>query len=220
LNSDPNERKETWFHHVAHALRGRLIAGLLVVVPLWLTYVALKFFFTTLDSFFAPLIERLLGFPIPGLGFVLLISFIYLIGMITSNILGRSIVHFWESILNRIPFVKNIYQGAKQLIQTISLSKTLGFKRVVFIEYPRKGICAVGFVTNTFEEKITHKRYTIVFLPSPPNPINGMFVFIPEDEAIETNLTIEEAIKMVVSAGIVASGNIQMRRNVGESLTS
>ena len=121
-------------NHLYQQIRRRLVAGLLVVVPIWLTYAALKFIFVSLDGFFAPLAENLLGFPIPGLGFVLLLLFLYLIGMIATNILGRSVVQFWEGILERIPLVRSIYQGAKQLIQSISASKTLeGFKRVVLV---------------------------------------------------------------------------------------
>ena len=207
IKKEPSIFNRTW-----HSVRHRLLAGILIVVPLWLTYVALKFFFGILDGVFAPLVERSFGFSIPGLGFVLLIAFLYLVGMITSNILGKSLVHFWESILNKIPLVKNIYQGAKQLIHTISNSKTMGFKRVVFIEYPRHGLFAVGFVTNSFVDQGTSKRYSIVFLPTPPNPINGMFEIVPEADLIETNLTIEDGIKMVISAGIVTPQNVATRQ--------
>ncbi|MBI4372345.1 MAG: DUF502 domain-containing protein [Candidatus Omnitrophica bacterium] len=204
--------KAPLFLRLRHNIQGKLIAGLLLVVPLWLTYVALKFTFVTLDGFFGDPIRRWLGFSIPGLGFILLLIFLYLIGAVTTNILGRSLVHFWESILNRIPFVKNIYQGAKQLIHTISLSKTFGFKRVVFIEYPRLGSWAVGFVTNSVEDKGSGKRLAIIFLPSPPNPVNGMFVLVPEQDLIETNLTIEDGIKMVVSAGMVMPPTLATRQ--------
>jgi len=190
-------------------IQRRLIAGLLLVVPLWVTYFALKFFFILLDGFFAPLIRKLLGISIPGLGFLLLILFIYLIGMVTTNFIGKSLIHFGESILNRIPFVKNIYQGAKQLIHTISLSKSLGFKRVVLIEYPRPGLKAVGFVTNQIEDKRDGKRYVVVFLPTPPNPVNGMFEIVPEDQIIETNISIEDGIKMVMSAGMLTPSNFK-----------
>ena len=203
MKSKTNHQNSSLWVRIGHSIRHQLINGLLVAIPLWLTYVALKFFFGLLDGFFAPLIRRSLGFSIPGLGFVLLLIFLYLIGMVMSNILGRSLFQFWENILDRIPLVKNIYQGAKQLIQTISLSKTFGFKKVVLIEYPRPGLRAIGFVTNTFEDKGNHKRYTVVFIPSPPNPINGLFEIVPENEIIETNLSIEEAIKMVVSAGML-----------------
>ena len=196
-------QKSTIGNKIRHTIQRRMVAGLLVVVPLWMTYFALKFFFFLFDGFFAALIHKWFGISIPGLGFLLLIIFIYLIGMITTNIIGRSLFHFGEGILNKIPFVRNVYQGAKQLIHTISMSKSLGFKRVVLIEYPRPGLKAVGFVTNQIEDKRDGKRYAVVFLPTPPNPVNGMFEIVPEDQLIETNLTIEDGIKMVMSAGMI-----------------
>ena len=207
-NTDSNQ--PSFFTRLRHSLRSRFIAGLLVVTPLWLTYIALRFFFRTLDGFFAPLIKRSFGFSIPGLGFILLLAFIYLIGMITSNILGRSLVHFWESILNRIPFVKNIYHGAKQLIHTISLSKTAGFKRVVLVEYPRPGLLAVGFVTNAVQDEGNGKRFVVVFIPHTPNPTSGMFEIVPDNEIIETRLTVEEGIKMVISGGLITPSNFTL----------
>lgn len=201
--------KNSFFVNIRHVLQRRLISGLLVVVPLWLTYIALKFFFFLLDGFFAPIVKRIFGFSIPGLGFLLLVAFVYLIGMVTTNIIGKSLIHLGESILNRIPLVKNIHQSAKQLIQTISVSKTMGFKRVVLIEYPRKDLFAVGFVTNLIDDKRTGRKFTIVFIPTPPNPVNGIFEIVPEEQVIETNLTIEDGIKMVMSAGILTPLNFK-----------
>jgi len=191
-------------NHLYQQIRRRLVAGLLVVVPIWLTYAALRFIFVSLDGFFAPLAENLLGFPIPGLGFVLLLLFLYFIGMTATNILGRSVVQFWESILERIPLVRSIYQGAKQLIQTISASKTLeGFKRVVLIEYPRRGLFTLAFVTNFVEDKPHGRRFAVVFIPTPPNPISGISIILPESDLMETNLTVEAGIKMIISGGLV-----------------
>ncbi len=209
--SNSESKRPSYFVRVGHSIRSRFIAGLLVVTPLWLTYVALRFFFRTLDSFFAPLIRKSFGFSIPGLGFLLLVGFIYLIGMITSNILGRSLFHFWESILHRIPLVRNIYQGAKQLIHTISISKTSGFKRVVLVEYPRSGLYAVGFVTNSVEDKTSGKQFVVVFIPHTPNPTSGMFEIVPANEVTETGLTIEEGIKMVISGGLITPPGFALR---------
>ena len=210
MESDSESKRPSYFTHVITSIRHRFLAGLLIVAPLWLTYVALKFFFRTLDGFFAPLVKHSFGFSIPGLGFVLLIVFIYLIGMITSNILGRSLFHFWESILHRIPFVKNIYQGAKQLIQTVSFSKTGGFKRVVLVEYPRQGLLALGFVTNSVQDSASGKRFVVVFIPHTPNPTSGMFEIVRENEVTETGLTVEEGIKMVISGGLITPSNFSL----------
>ncbi len=210
--------KNSFSVKIRHIIQRRLIAGLLVVVPLWLTYIALKFFFFLLDGFFAPIVRRIFGFSIPGLGFLLLVAFIYLIGMITTNIIGKSLIHLGESLLNRIPLVKNIYQGAKQLMHTISMSKTMGFKRVVLIEYPRNGLYAVGFVTNLVEDKRTSRKFIVVFLPTPPNPVNGMFEIVPEEQVIETNLTIEDGIKMVMSAGMITPSNFKTAESPSKSI--
>lgn len=211
--------KNSFFSKVRRIIQRRLIAGLIVVVPLWLTYVALKFFFFLLDGFFAPIIKRVFGFSIPGLGFLLLVLFVYLIGMITTNIIGKSLIHLGESILNRIPFVKNIYQGAKQLMHTISMSKTMGFKRVVLIEYPRKDLFAVGFVTNLINDKRNGRKFIVVFIPTPPNPVNGMFEIVPEEQVIETNLTIEDGIKMVMSAGMLTPSTFQTVESPPKSIS-
>ena len=216
MTTQSSEHRHSFWIRIRHRVQSRLIAGLLVVVPLWLTYVALKFFFVTLDGFLAPWVERWFGFRFPGFGFVLLFIFIYVIGMVTTNILGRSFVRFGEAILSRIPLVKNIYQGAKQLIHTISLSKTLGFKRVVFIEYPRVGLLAVGFVTNSIVDEKSGKQFTIVFIPTPPNPINGIFEIVPDEDVTETNLTIEEGIKMVISAGMIRPSRLVLGTGGGK----
>jgi len=211
MDLSSEKKDKSFLIEIRNSLKRRLLTGLLVVVPLWLTYFALKFFFRTLDSFFAPLLKRFFGMSMPGLGFILLVAFIYLVGMITANIIGKSILQFGESLLNRIPFVKNIYQAAKQLVQTVSFSRSMGFKRVVLVEYPRKGLWAVGFVTNSIELEKEKKRFDVVFIPTTPNPTSGFIEMIPEGEAVEINLTIEEGLKMVISGGLVSPKQIATR---------
>jgi uncharacterized membrane protein len=196
--------KPSLFIRIARHARGRLVAGLLVVVPLWLTYVALNFFFKKLDSIFAPVVDKWLGISFPGLGFIFLFAFLYLIGVIATNIVGRSLINFGESIVNRIPLVKNLYQATKQLLQSISFSRGMGFKKVVFIEYPRAGLKALAFVTNTIvDEREKDQRYLTVFIPTTPNPTSGVFELVPESQAMPANMTIEEGIKMVISGGLM-----------------
>lgn len=195
--------KQSFWFRLRHRLENRLIAGILIVVPLWVTYVALKFFFKSLDSFFAPILKKFLPFTVPGMGFILLLVFLYLVGLVAANIMGRSLINLWESILNRIPFVKNIYNATKQLIQTMSVSKSLGFQKVVFVEYPRKDVMTIGFVTNTVRFEKEKKKFFNVFIPNPPNPATGVVVIVPEDEVTDANMTIEEALRFVLSVGIV-----------------
>jgi len=204
VESTTEKQKASFLKQLQFHLRRQWLAGLLVVGPLWMTYVALKFFFRMLDSFFAPIVTHWLHFSVPGLGFILLLAFLYLIGLITTNILGRSIVHFGESVLSRIPVVKNIYYAAKQLFHTLSISRTLGFKRVVFVEYPRPGLFGIGFVTNLIQDERTKKKFEVVFIPTTPNPTSGVSELVPEGELIETNLSVEEGLKMVISGGLVS----------------
>ncbi len=194
---------------VAKHVRTQMLAGVLVVVPLWLTFVALQFFFAKLDSIFHPIVERTFGSVFPGLGLVLLFVFLYLVGIITRNIVGRTLVNIGESILNRIPLVKNIYQSTKQLIQTVSMSRTMGFKEVVFFEYPRKGLKALGFVTNHIMDEEKNERYLTIFVPTTPNPTSGVFEIVPERDVIRPGITIEEGVKMVISGGMMLPEKIE-----------
>ena len=200
-------------------VRARLLAGILVVVPLWLTYVALRFSFRHIDSFFAPGVKKWFGIAIPGLGFVLLFVFLYAIGVIARNMVGRSLIKFGESILNRIPLVKNIYQATKQLLEKISDPSTLGFQRAVLVEYPRPGLLAIGFVTNRVYDSKSRKTFVAVFIPTTPNPTSGLFELVPEDQVINTNMSIEEAIKIVVSGGLMLPSGFQIRAGEKENLT-
>ncbi|MBI5411175.1 MAG: DUF502 domain-containing protein [Nitrospirae bacterium] len=194
MKSATDRQPSSMWMRIIHSIRRQCLAGLFVAAPLWLTYVALKFFFHLLDSVFAPLLRHWVGVSIPGLGFILLFLFLYLIGMMTSNILGRSFFHFWEAMLHRIPLVKNVYQGAKQLVHTFSIPKAQGFERVVLVEYPRAGLFAVGFVTNATEDQRTARTFAVVFIPTTPNPTSGVLELVPRAELIETNLTVEEGI--------------------------
>src|SRR3989338_4289219 len=173
-------KKVSFWIKLRNTVRRRLIAGLLIVVPLWLTFMSLRFFFRVLDAFFAPLVIRLFGTNVPGVGFVLLVVFLYVIGMTAANILGRSVIRLGENILSRIPLVKTLYLGTKQLIEIVSASRNFGFKRVVLVEYPRPGLRAVGFVTNAIQDRGSTEQFVSVFIPTAPNPTSGVFELVPE----------------------------------------
>jgi uncharacterized membrane protein len=206
--------KPVFFGQFAKHIRARLLTGILVVIPLWLTYAALTFFFKQLDNVLKPWVAKWFGASFPGLGFVFLIIFVYLIGLIATNIVGRTLIGFGESILNRIPLVKNIYYSSKQLLQTISMSRTMGFEKVIFMEYPRKGLRAVAFVTNTIEDPKTKKKYHTVFIPTTPNPTSGVFEIVPQEDVIDSDMTIEEGIKMVISGGLMIPPQYEHKKKI------
>lgn len=195
-----------------HKLKGYFLTGLLVVVPIGLTFLVVRWIVTTMDralmralpSAWQP--DLLFGIKIPGLGLAATALLILLIGILTANIFGRSLVNFYERMLDKIPFVKGIYGLFKQVVDTV-LSRDKGaFRKAVLIEYPRREIWAVAFVTGISEGEVQHvtsKRLVNVFVPTTPNPTSGFYILLPEDDIIELSMTVEEAFKLIISGGMV-----------------
>jgi uncharacterized membrane protein len=192
-------------------LRKYLIAGLLVWLPLAATVAIIKLLIDLLDgtllllpSEFRP--EAIFGFSIPGFGVLLAISTLILTGVLAANLLGRSLVEFWEAILSRIPIVRNIYNAVKQISTTVLASEGKSFRKVVMVEYPRKGVWSIGFLSNEDVETegvLANVDITAVFVPTTPNPTSGFIVLFPKEEIMELNMTIEEGFKFVISMGVI-----------------
>ena len=134
------------------------------------------------------------------IGVLITLVIIWIIGLVATNIVGRKILKLPEVLLLKAPVVNRIYQTIRQIIQTIIVSKT-ALRQVVLVEYPRKGVYTIAFVTNVYEEK--GKKNVSLFIPTTPNPTSGFFVIVPEEEVIPLKMTVEEAMKLVVSAGII-----------------
>jgi len=174
--------------------------GLVLVVPLGLTAWILVWIFNSIDNILGPYIEKLLGFYYPGIGFGVMVVLIYLIGLLAGNFVGRRLIHFGESLLARVPVVRPLYSGIKQILESFSSPGTTGFMQVVLVEYPRKGIKAIGFITNELTDSSGQKLVN-VFIPTAPNPTTGFLQIMKEEEIARTKLSVDDAIKMVVSAG-------------------
>jgi uncharacterized membrane protein len=174
--------------------------GIVLVVPLGITIWILYWIFYNIDSILHPLIEFIWGHPIPGIGFGATIILIYLVGLIASNFIGRRLIRFGESMLAKVPVVRPLYQGIKQILESFSSPNQTGFMQVVLVEFPHKGMKSIGFVTNEFSDKSGEKTYN-VFIPTAPNPTTGFLEIIKESELIPTRLSVDDAVKMVVSAG-------------------
>ena len=201
-------------------LKRYFISGVLVVVPIILTYIVLKFLFETIDGILQPLIHRLLGYYIPGLGVFSTILIIILAGVLTRNVIGAWIYRRGDNILARLPIIRPIYSSAKQLLEAIAAPSMSSFKEVTLIEYPRKGLHALGFIAHRIEMKLDGEiaRYAVVFVPSTPTPVSGMVVVVPEKEAVTLNMTVEEGIKFLVSGGVASPSLID--RQSHEKLTN
>ncbi|SFN12130.1 DUF502 domain-containing protein [Thermodesulforhabdus norvegica] len=193
-------------------IRNYFIAGILTVVPLSISVYVIVLILKNADRVFNIIPEKVnpktyLPFPIPGLGIFIVVFGVFIVGVLVKNYVGGKIVAFGENIVYRIPLVRPLYSAVKQLLTAIFSQSNDTFRRVVLIEYPRKGIYAIAFVTGMpsgeVQEK-THQKVINVFLPTTPNPTSGFYLLVPESEVIPLTMTVEEAFKVIVSGGVVA----------------
>jgi uncharacterized membrane protein len=209
-----------------HNIRRNFLAGLLVGVPLAVVILVLIWIFNAVDGILQPIIELVFGRRIPGLGFVITLALIYIAGLITSNIIGRQLVQFGESIMQRIPILRQIYSGSKQVITGLSgtsLNKA-AFRDVVLIEFPRPGMTTLGFITKEIRGKDGEKLLS-VYIPTAPVPSSGYFEIVPENMVKRTNITVDQAMQMVLSSGMVSPDVIDIQGPIldtggGSSLAS
>jgi uncharacterized membrane protein len=191
-------------------LRTYIFRGLLAIVPLALSFFSLKILYTAIDKRVTLMIEKYLGFTFPGLGVLLVLASLYLLGLIASNVVGRQLFGLVERIANGIPLVKTVYQVGRQLATSLSLPGTQVFKRAVLVEYLKPGIWTIGFVTGKIIDN-THDGETLlkVFVPTPPNPTSGTMVVVRESETRDPGWSVEEALKSVISAGVIGPAEIK-----------
>lgn len=183
------------------------------MVPLSFTVYVISIVLKNSDRIFNLLPEpynpkRLIPFPVPGLGILVVVLVVFLIGLLVRNYVGSRIVEFGERIVYQIPLVRPIYSAVKQLLVAIFSQTGEGFERVVLIEYPRKGIYALGFVTGVARgevQEVTEQRVLNVFLPTTPNPTSGFYLLVPDSDIIPLRISVEDAFKLIISGGLVSS---------------
>jgi uncharacterized membrane protein len=192
-------------------LRKYIITGLLIWIPLGITILVIKLMVDLMDKTIVLLPpswrpEAVFGFDIPGLGIVIGAMIIFITGFILTNIAGRRLIKFWESFLDRIPLVRSIYSSVKQVTQTILSSDSNTFNEVLLIEYPRKGIWTLCFKTSDSPKAFndtTGDELITVFVPTTPNPTSGFILFVPKTDVKKMDLDVEDALKLVMSLGVV-----------------
>ncbi len=187
---------------------------MLITLPIALTWFILQFLLKNFDAL-SPVFTRMLiqlgapipeGFRIPFLGLVVTLLIVLAVGWLTTNFFGKKLFELGELLIEKIPFVRRIYKGSKQVVSSIAKADTSTFRKVVLIEFPRRGLLAIGFVTGESRgevQRITRENMLNVFVPTMPNPTSGFLIFSPPEELTEVSMTIEEGIKYVVSGGIV-----------------
>jgi uncharacterized membrane protein len=192
-------------------LRRYLVAGLLIWAPLAVTFVLLRFAVNIMDKTLAIIPQQyrpdeLLGFHIPGLGVILTFVVLFITGMLAANFVGRYVVGGWESLLDRIPIVRTIYGGAKNFAEIVFSDSNDSFKRVLLIEYPRKGIYSLAFQTSSELGEVqgrTGEDVICCFVPTTPNPTSGYVVMLPRSDVTVLDMDVDEALKMIISLGVV-----------------
>lgn len=180
------------------------ITGLLVITPIWGTYLILKTLFRTLDGFLGNILQRYFQYYIPGLGIISLVIIILLAGIFATNLIGRQFIKTWEELLRKVPFVSNIYTAIKAIMDALSIHSKGDFKKVVLIEFPRKGQYSIAFITGITKgeiQELTNERVINVYVPTTPNPTSGYFLFVPESDIIPLSMSVEDGMKMIISGG-------------------
>ncbi len=194
-------------------LRTMIFAGILVVLPLGITFLVLKFVFNTLDGILDPLIPNIdvslfhRVYHLPGIGIVSFFVLLYLIGLITTNVLGRELINWGDRLFKAIPVVKNIYTSSKQLTDAFSATKRGSFRQAVFVQFPQEGNYVLGFVTNELTD-LQRQTKVAVFVPTAFVPPQGFLLFLPKEKLLPSQFTIEEAIKAIMSVGIVTPSQL------------
>ncbi|MEM1007324.1 MAG: DUF502 domain-containing protein, partial [Pseudomonadota bacterium] len=195
-------------------LRASFLTGIVVIAPVWLTIWLIWSVVGWIDSAVLPLIpqqfrpEQYVGINLRGVGVIIFLTFTVLVGWIAKGILGRSFISFTESLVNRMPIVRSIYSGIKQISETVFAQTERSFEKACLVQYPRRGIWAIGFVSTTAKGEVSQRAETggqllSVFIPTTPNPTSGFLLFFPAEDVILLDMSIEDAAKLVISAGLV-----------------
>ncbi|MCK6499909.1 MAG: DUF502 domain-containing protein [Nitrospira sp.] len=197
---------------VKASLKRYFLTGLLVVIPFWGTVLILKTLFVSLDGILGDAAARLVtpGYYVPGLGIIALLLLIFSTGLFAANYIGRHVVRHWEGLLNRVPVVRGIYSTIKSMMDILSFPERENYRRVVLIQFPKNGHYCFAFVTGVTKsamQQLSPDPLVHVYVPTSPNPTSGYFLLVPEREVIAVDITVEEAMKLIVSGGLYAPNN-------------
>ncbi|AAV95333.1 DUF502 domain-containing protein [Ruegeria pomeroyi] len=195
-------------------LRASFLTGIVVIAPVGLTIWLFWSVVGWVDSFVLPLVphqfrpEQYIGINLRGVGVIFLLVFTIVVGWIAKGIIGRSLIQYAEGVVDRMPVVRSVYSGIKQISETVFAQTERSFEQACLIQYPRRGIWAIGFVSTTAKGEVADKaetggRLMSVFVPTTPNPTSGFLLYFPEEDVIILDMTVEDAAKLVISAGLV-----------------
>lgn len=210
-------------------VRAYFFAGILITAPISITLYLAWQLVTFVDNSVRPLIpvkynpETYLPFGLPGLGLVVIFIVLTLIGAFTAGFVGRFFIRLSEELLGRMPVVRSVYNAVKQILETVLAQQSNAFREAVLVEYPRRGLWAIAFITGRTEgevQNLTEEETINIFLPTTPNPTSGFLLFVPKEDIIRLDMSVEEAIKMVISGGLVTPPDRRKKELKSQPLTS
>jgi uncharacterized membrane protein len=194
---------------IGRHIRTTLVAGLLVTIPVGITFIILRFVFNSFDQLLQPVFEQTLNRYTPGMGAAALVILIYLIGLVTAHVLGRRLIAVGHSMVDRVPVVRGIYGAARQATDVFSNANSESkFTSVVLVDFPGHGLKSLGLVTSKLADQ-DGNQLLAVYMPTSPFPTSGFLIFMREDQVTPTSMSVDDAMKLIVSAGIVAPDNIE-----------
>ena len=197
-------------HNIYRHTKSYIFKGLLALIPIALTFFTINILYVFIDKQIMDIIDQYTGFHIPGLGLLIFIVLLYATGIIASNVIGRRLFGLLETVTGRIPLLKTAYQVGKQLSGTLSLPEKNIFKKAVLVDYFKPGAWVIGFVTGEIRDERTGKNLLKIFIPTVPNPTSGFLVIIGKELVQEMSWSVEEAMKMVISGGIIGPTSINV----------
>ncbi|MBF0248102.1 MAG: DUF502 domain-containing protein [Alphaproteobacteria bacterium] len=215
-DAEPTDRPATGGADKKSGLLGRLrayfMAGVLITAPISITIYLGWLFITWVDGKVTPLIpakynpETYLPYGVPGLGVVLVVGGLILIGALTAGFMGRFFQRLWDRVMDNVPVLRGIYKSLKQILETVMAQQSAAFREAVLVEYPRRGMWVIAFITGETQgevQNLTEEKVINLFIPTTPNPTSGFLIFAPKDDIVRLSMSVEDALKMVISGGIV-----------------
>jgi uncharacterized membrane protein len=195
---------------IGKKLRAQFVAGILVVVPVAASVLILIWLFNSIDNILQPIVRTIYGKEIPGVGFGATVVLIYLAGVLARNVVGKRLIKYGDSLLARVPVFRMLYTGIKQILESFSAPNKTGFMQVVLVEFPRKGMQAIAFVTNEMTNTSGEKLISVL-IPTAPNPTSGFLQIVREADIVRTRISVDDALKMVVSAGRMTPAEVSRK---------
>lgn len=206
-----------FINSIIDAIKRHFLSGVLVIVPFILTFIVLRFLFEAVDGILEPYLHDLLGYYRTGLGVATTLLLILLAGILTRNLIGHRLYSIGDRIVARVPLIRLIYSASKQLLEAVAGNDKGAFKEVALIEYPRKGLYSICFISQRIKIEIKgeSRNYATCFVASTPTPVSGMTVIVPVEELIPVDMNVEAGIKFLVSGGVASPSLIKSKPDTG-----